>query len=164
MNEYHATIDNGEGGYENFSADTVELALIQAIEWAKEGDWGEGGFDISLEVTNVEDDDDQASEEVYIPTAEEKQDAELAEEAEVLAEKEGEWSTRRIVRIEAQAYYQHPNGGERGAWDRQDGDGVWREHPIEPTREISKTEACKLMLDWGYEPKEIAEKTRGLLE
>lgn len=160
--DYHATIDGGEGGYENFCAATCELALIQAIQWAKEGDWGDGGFSITLAIQNIEDENDSATEEIYIPTAKEKQDEALAEEAEVLAENEGEWSTRRIVRIEAQAYYQHQNGGERGAWDRQDGDGVWREHPIEPTREISKTEACKLMLDWGHDPNEIAEKTRGL--
>jgi hypothetical protein len=160
--EYHATIDGGEGGDETFFADTVELALVQAIEWAKDGDWGEGGCNINVEVWNAEDEDDSASEEVYIPTAEEKQDEELEEEGEVLAENEGEWSTQKIVRIEAQAYYQHENGGKRGAHDRQDGDGVWRERPVEPTREIGKTEARKLMLDWGYDLKEIAQKTRAL--
>jgi hypothetical protein len=161
MNKYHATIDSGEGGSETFAADTAREALVQAIEWAKEGDWGDGGYDINVEVKNIDDENDSASEEVYIPTDEEKQDAEL-EDAEVLAESEGEWSTKKIVRLGAQAFYQHENGGERGAWDRQDGDGVWRERPIEPTREISQTEARKLLLDWGYDPKEIAQKTHAL--
>jgi len=75
----------------------------------------------------------------------------------VIAERVGEWSTEQIVRLGGDLYYRHPNGGARGAHNRQDGDGVWRERPVEPSRELGVSEARRLLLDWGYDPAEVVQ-------
>lgn len=87
---------------------------------------------------------------------------EVSEDGEVIAENEGEYSTEKILLIHGEAYYMHSNGGARGAHDRQGGDGVWRDSPCDPTRKLTRSEAVSLMLDWGYEPKDVAEVTRNL--
>lgn len=156
MNTYTGYIDGGEGGTDTFEADTANEALVDAIAWARDGDWGDGGCNVTVSVINDDDPDDEAREEIYIPTTAEAQDEKLAEDGEVLANDQGEWSTEQIIRIGDDLFYAHPNGGARGAWNRQDGDGIWRERPVEPTREISPTDAKRLMLDWGYDPKEIS--------
>lgn len=40
------------------------------------------------------------------------------------------------------------------------GDGVWRDHPVEAAREISRAEARALLLDWDYEPADVARMTQ----
>jgi hypothetical protein len=96
-----------------------------------------------------------------IPTLGDLREAELGDDGEVLGEYEHEFSTESVVRIGAGDYYhRHENGGARGAWDRRDGDGVWRARPVEPTRQITRSEARALLLDWGYAPRDIARLTR----
>lgn len=156
MNNYQALIDGGEGGEETFEAESAEEALIEAIEWAREGDWGDGGCDILVRVTNEADEDDTLDETVHIPTKEEEKDKELDEDGEVLAEKEHEFSTEKIVVLAGDAYYVHENGGARGAYSNQDGDGVWRYKPVDQTRILSRQEVICLLLDWGREPAKVA--------
>ena len=74
-------------------------------------------------------------------------------QGKTLGTHEGEWSTESIIELlDGTLYYRHENGGARGSWDRQDGDGVWRERPVAPTREITRREANCLLMDWGYDP------------
>ena len=75
---------------------------------------------------------------------------------EIIGKREGEWSTESVVRIGGELYYRHENGGHRGSYNRQDGDGVWRESPVEPTRQITVSEARVLLLDWGCEDEAVA--------
>lgn len=160
---YHAEIDGGQGGETTFEADSIESALSRTIEWAEGGDWPDTGCKVRVRVWSEDEDGDIVEEErdtVEIPSAAERKDADLEEDGEVVAECEGEWSTEQIVLVGDEAYYRHPNGGAKGAYDRQDGDGVWREHPVEPTRRITKSEARALMLDWGYSPTKVAKVTR----
>ena len=162
MKTYTARIDGGEGGETTFCAKTAKEALVAAISWAEDGDWPDGGCEceVSVEANGDPDDCDEAT--VTIASQEAKRDQELIEDGEEIAKNEHEYSTEKIVVMEGQAFYMHENGGARGAHDRQCGDGVWRERPCEPTREISKGEARCLMLDWGYSPKEVAAATKHL--
>ncbi len=70
----------------------------------------------------------------------------------IIAKNESEFSTKYIREIDGDLYYSHENGGENGAHDRMDGSGVWREKPIEPTRQLSRAEAIIVLLDWGLDP------------
>ena len=74
----------------------------------------------------------------------------------VIAQEEGEYSTAQLVLVDGELYRGVDNGGARGAWNRQDGDGVWRERPVEPFEPISRTAAVSLLLNWGHSPEEIA--------
>jgi hypothetical protein len=156
---YNAIIDGGEGGHTIIKAESAKEALIEAIDWAEQGDWPEDGCDITVYVENMDDDSDCAEENVHINSKAEQLDEDL-DGAEEIAERSHEFSTESIVVMEGQAYYRHKNGGDRGSYDRMGGDGVWRESPVEPSRIISKTEARRLLLDWGHEPGQIVEMTR----
>ena len=81
------------------------------------------------------------------------------ETGETLAELESEFSTKSIVRVGGEYYYRHANGGSRGSYDRRDGDGVWRDHPVEPAQELALAEARAYLLGWGYSPAEVARLT-----
>ena len=163
MNTYTMELDGGQGGSDTTEADSVREALVSAIAWAREGDWGDGDCDVLVRVTSDEDEDDTAEATIHIPSAEEEQDAELEDDGEVLGKDEGEYSTEQIVRMydasgDAEYYYMHPNGGSRGAWDRQGGDGEWHEAPCTPTRQITRQQAIGYLLDWGYTPDDVAKK------
>lgn len=72
--------------------------------------------------------------------------------------REGEWETLLLYRVTAgmgEFYVAHPNGGSEGSYDRLDGDGVWRERPVEPTRKVGLAEAVALARSWGYSEEEI---------
>ena len=62
--EYIAEIDGGQGGSENFTADSAPEALLMAVEWAATGDWPEGGCTVIVTVTNEEDEGDTLSDSV----------------------------------------------------------------------------------------------------
>lgn len=99
--------------------------------------------------------------EYTIPTLGDVRDSEIDDAGTVLAEREHEFSTERLVRVDDEYYLAHPNGGSRGAYDRMCGDGVWRDHPVEPTRVLDRAEARQVLLDWDYSPAEVARMTRG---
>jgi hypothetical protein len=164
---YHASIDCGEGGETTLSAASLKDALVQAILWADEGDWPTEGCDVDVRVW-TEDEDGEVDEEDsamhHIDSTEERKEAELDENGEVIAERVLEWETEHIVVMDGEAYLRNPNGGRRGAHNRQDGDGQWREHPCSPTRRIDRDEARCLMLDWGYEVAEVAAETRKIID
>jgi hypothetical protein len=160
--KYLAKIDGGQGGEETFLAEDAADALAQAIEWAREGDWPHSGCTVDVTVTNEEDEDDSMYVDVEILSEEEKKEEELKSDGEGLGENEGEFDTEKIIRLGDEAYYMHPNGGGRGAHDRQCGDGVWRERPCSPTRVLTKSEARCMLLDWGYSPSDVAAKTGDL--
>lgn len=161
-NTYKATLDGGDCGDTNIEATSAKLALLKAIEWAREGNWGDGGCDVLVGVVNVSNRDDCESTTIEIPTQEEEHDTELETDGEIIAEEQGEFSTERVVVMDGVAYYMHSNSGSRGAWNRQCSDGVWRDHPCEPTRVLSKDETRCLMLDWGYSPEYVVKKTKNL--
>ncbi len=46
MNTYSALIDGDESGDTTITAESVEEALIEAIDWAEQGDWPEGDCDM----------------------------------------------------------------------------------------------------------------------
>jgi hypothetical protein len=71
-------------------------------------------------------------------------DERLEEEGTLLVEDEGEFSTERLWLHDHHLYYQHANGGARGSYDRQAGDGQWYDWPVELTREVTLGEACEL--------------------
>lgn len=156
MTKYFAEIDGGQGGDTTFKADTIKEAMVEAVEWAMDGDWPESGCDVLVRVWT---DDEELTETVHIPSASEKVDQWLEDDGEVIAERMGEFSTERIVRVGLELYYTHPNGGSRGAHNRQDGDGVWKERPCSPSRKLDRTEARYMLLDWGWEPAEVATVT-----
>ncbi len=155
---YTASIDGGEGGDTTLEAVSLNEALVAAILWALDGDWPEDGCEI---LVAVEDEDgDEVRETVQVPSTAEKLDTRLEDDGQVLGESEGEWSTEKVILIGGSYYYSHPNGGWKGSHNRQDGDGVWRDRPVESTREIDLSEARCFLLDWGYDPTEVAQKTR----
>jgi hypothetical protein len=165
MPKYNVEIDNGEGGNTIINADTIGEAMVKAVGWVEGWDWPEEGCTVDVKVW-AEDEEGEVGEEleesVEIPSEEAKKDAQLEEDGEVIDTNEGEFSTERIVVVCGTAYYQHLNGGRRGAHSRQGGDGVWRERPVSPTKEISKEDAVKLLLDWGNEPKAVAAMVKGI--
>ena len=69
--------------------------------------------------------------------------------AEVLAEDEGEFRTRKVVRIGDDFYEADENGGERGAWQNR------------PTKvkSIDRTEARRILLEMGGDLPSILTKT-----
>ena len=150
---YTATIDGGEGGETTFRADTASEALVEAIDWAREGDWPDEGCDVEVAVSNEDDESDAESETVHILSAEEKQNEKLDAEGEVLGEDEGEWETKQVIRIVDEYYYRKNNGGSRGAHDHRTNPGVFE------CREINQREARRMLLEFGLEPLEVAEKT-----
>lgn len=159
---YQTDIDGGEGGGTIFYAESLKNALVQAIEWAQDGDWPDEGCDVDVRVWTEDEDgevDEELEESVHIPSVAEKLDEKL-EDGEVLAENECEFDTERVIFMDGEAYYTHPNGGTRGAHDRQCGDGVWRERPCSPTRKLTRKEARCIMLDWGVAAPEVARLTR----
>lgn len=150
---YTATIDGGEGGETTFHAATASEALVEAIDWAREGDWPEEGCDVEVRVANEADESDAESETVHKPSAQEKQNEKLDAEGEVLGEDEGEWATEQVIRIADEYYYRKNNGGSRGAHDHRTNPDVFE------CREINQREARRMLLMFGLEPLEVAEKT-----
>lgn len=68
----------------------------------------------------------------------------------IISEKEEEFRTYRIVRIEGDLFLQQLNGGSRGAYEERDGF-------VNPTDVITATRARQIMLSWGVEPDHIVE-------
>lgn len=91
---------------------------------------------------------------------EEEGGEDTCEEGTVLASREHEFSEESIVRVGDALFYRHENGGSRGAWDRRGGDGVWRERPVAPSRQLPRQEAIAMLLDWGETPAEASRMTR----
>lgn len=70
--------------------------------------------------------------------------------AEVIFEHEDNWTTDDIVRIDGEYYKRHQNGGSQGAWDHRQ---------FRPKCEaITRTEARRLALEWGYDLEDVATK------
>lgn len=76
------------------------------------------------------------------------------EDGDKIAYNEHEFTLESIVVMDGQAYYRNENGGSRGAY--QSG------KVMEPTRTIGRDEARCLMLDWGYDPADVAAITKQL--
>ena len=164
MKDYVAKIDGGEGGETVIRAGSAALALAEAIEWARGGEWDEGGINVAVAVEADDDASDAASYTLYIPSTEEERDATIEKDGVEIARREGEFSTFKIILMDGgEAYLMHPNGGSRGAWDRRGGDGVWRDYPVSPTERITRAKARELMLDWGYDPSAVARATREIV-
>lgn len=151
MNTYKADIDNGDST-KMFNADSAAEALVQAIQWAQDGDWPETGCTIEVNVTNVDDEDDAESETVTILSAEERQSEKVREEGEVLFEDVGEWTTNQVVRVGEDYFRLRTNGGERGAYDPKKFTST--------CENIDQTEARRLGLTWGYSASEVATETK----
>lgn len=162
---YEIELDGGELGRKAIEAGSDKEAMVEALEWASEVDWTMvqegtedqyGGCDCEKVRVDVMDDYGLVRLVRYytIPTLGDLQETKL-EDGEVIASREGEWSTERIVRLDDEFFYAHENGGRCGAWDRQCSDGAWREHPVDPTRVIDATEARRLLLDWGHSPADV---------
>lgn len=156
--------DDGDAEIEYPDADSAAEA---AQDYVDTGDWGEDGGDIVVWAWRIGLDEDgdllRLNEErhtIHAPSEDERRDLELHEDGEVLASAVGEYSTEKLIRMDDDYFHLHENGGDRGAWDRQCGDGVWRDHPVEPTRTITRTEARALLLDWGYTATRAAAMTR----
>jgi hypothetical protein len=150
---YTARIDGGEGGDTTFTADSAAEALVEAIEWAKQGDWPDEGCDVDVTVENDADESDSGTETIHILSAAEKQNEKLDADGEVLCEDEGEFATKQVIRIAGEYYYRRNNGGSRGAYDHRTNPGVFE------CREITQREARKILLEFGLEPSEVAKKT-----
>lgn len=160
MKSYEIELDFGQGGSATIEAESDRVALELAIAWAAEGDWSVaqqdteetygGCGDVRVEVT----DEDGGTIVGYytIPTLGDRQKEKLEKDGEVIATRDREWSTERITRCGGDFFLSHENGGSRGSWDRQCGDGRWRDYPVEPTRVIDLVEARCLLIDWGYDP------------
>lgn len=145
MKDYTIKLDGGMGGEDIFEAASPAEALELEMDFAADGVWGEDAEKEDVLVTVEDEDGDEVARGTYaIPTAED----------------EGEYSTEQIVRVGGNFYYRHSNGGSRGAHDRMCGDGVWRDYPVEPSRQIDVTEARAILLDWGFEPREVGKMTR----
>lgn len=168
MATYHVQLDGGEGGETTIEAATLAEALREGIKWAADGDWSiaqegteeqyGGCGDVRVQVQRTDGEEDEET--LYtIPTLGDLEEERMATEGEILAEQEGEFDREQLIRIDGEYFHAHPNGGSRGAWDRQDADGVWRDYPIERTRRIEASEARALLLDWGYSPSDVARMT-----
>lgn len=170
---YEMEIDGGQGGTDACEAANIGAAMVTALAWAADGDWSEaqedtedqhGGTGATVSVRVWREDDDgevieEAEEDYEIPTLGDLIEAEV-DDGEVVAEDEGEYDTLQIVRVNQDYYVRRANGGARGAWDRQCGDGVWRDRPVEAARAITREEARARMLDMGMTPREVARATR----
>ena len=159
---YHASIYGDESDGADFQACSIENALAQAVEWAEDGDWPVEGCELGVTVVLEDDEGDiikEVTETLHIPSADELRDTNVLENGEKIAVFENQYDTEMIFVVSGKAYYMHPNGGARGSWDRQCGDGVWRDRPVKRTRRIDREEARRLMLDWGYELATVAERT-----
>lgn len=172
MKTYMVELDNGESGECTLTAVSLQDAVTQALDWAADGDWSNaqeqtetkygGCGDVKVRVWRESPEGEileEQTERYTIPTLGDLQEREL-DDGEVLASSEKEFSTESIVRIDGDFYHRHGNGGARGAWDRRCGEGVWRDRPVEPTRQITRQEAIALLLDWGLEPQSAARLTR----
>ena len=105
-------------------------------------------------LTYSTDEGESESETVHIDSAAEKQNQTLDDEGEVLAEDEGEFKTRQVIRIGDCYFYRVNNGGSRGAWD-------YRTNPVVfECIEMTQREAMAKLLEFGLEPSEVAKKTR----
>ena len=155
MNTYRAEIDGGELGEEAFQAHSAEEALERAIEWAQKGDWDEQGCEVTVSVINCHDEGDTAEKILRIPSAAERRLQKCAEEGEVLFELEGEFNTQEVVRIAEDYFHVRLNGGSRGSWNDGKG-GVAGDQ----CKDITRREARRLGLEWGYALAEVAAKTR----
>lgn len=153
---YTAKIDGGEGGETTITAESAATALVQAIEWAEEGDWPEEGCTCEVLVVNDQDEDDYASSSIEIKPALQQK----AEDGEEIGRDEGEWDTQRLMRVEDEYFLVLDNGGARGARDRQRGDGSWPHSSVISTEEVNRTEARRLLLEWGYSPAEVVARTK----
>lgn len=144
---------------ETFDCPSLADAVKRTEEWLFSGEYDTSEGSVTVDAVlykagpDGEPDDNDYGEPVEVTILSEEDDEH--EDGSVLAENEGEYSTERIVSDGSTLYYVHANGGSRGSWDRQCGDGVWRDHPVEPTLVIDDTEATRLMLDWGYDMKHI---------
>lgn len=155
MNTYRAGIDGGELGEEAFQATSAEEALERAIEWAQKGDWDEQGCELTVSVINCHDEGDTAEKTLRIPSAAERRLQKCADEGEVLFELEGEFSSQEVVRIADDYFHVRLNGGTRGSWS--DGKaGVAGDQ----CKDITRREARRLGLEWGYALAEVAAKSR----
>jgi hypothetical protein len=152
--KYTAQIDGGQGGDTSITANTAAEALVEAIDWAREGDWPEDGCDVDVSVENDEDGSDSASEIVHILSESEKQNEKLDAEGEVLGEDEGEFQTEQVVRIEDGFFYRRNNGGSRGAYNHRTNLDVFE------CNEIDRREARRTLLKFGLDPVEVADKTK----
>jgi hypothetical protein len=64
----------------------------------------------------------------------------------ILMEREREFTTDQIIRIDSQLYFRRANGGSRGAWqDREDTCNL-----------IDLAEGRRIALEWGEEPEDVA--------
>ena len=159
--KYEAEIDNGQGGTTEIDAKSIDVAMAKAILWAQDGDWPDDGCDIDVSVRPADDeDDDWTTRTIHIPSDAEKLDEQIESDGVVLGQRRGEYETEQVVAVLGRLYHTHPNGGAHGVHDRMDGDGVWRDSPIEATIEIDLTEAIRILLDWGYDPEKIAKKMK----
>jgi hypothetical protein len=156
---YYVSLDGGQGGETEIEECSIDAALVAACEWAEEGDWPDSGCYVYVQVWSEDEDGDVVETKSVSHEILSSQDREL-EDGDVLAERVHEFDAEQIVRVDDSYYLCCPNGGHRGAWNRQCGDGVWRDYPVEPTRLLDLHEVRALLLDWGYEPQEVARLTR----
>ena len=149
---YTAEIDGGTGGDTKIIADSAAEALVQAIAWARGGDWPDEGCEIEVSVVNNDDENDSDKVDIHILSLEEKLNQEL-DEADVLGEDEREWQTEQVIRIDGEYYFRRNNGGSRGAYDTRTTKNVLE------CRVISLSEARRMLLALGMAPAEVAEAT-----
>jgi len=148
--------ESNADGELSLEAASLEAAIEKAKVLVLDGDWPEEGCDIELFVRHESEEDwEWCDHEFHIQSKEEILKEALEESGVLVAENEHEYSTEKIYHFGDEYYYIVENGGDRGAYDRMGGDGVWRDHPIEPATVISKSEVICKLLDWGIEPEEI---------
>lgn len=150
LKSYNATIDGGEAGKTTITAVNAAEALVLAIAWAREGDWPREGCDIEVSVVNVDDPDDSAEDTIHILSEDERRNARLDADGEIIGRKRREYDSDEVIRINDDYYFRHVNGGYRGAWDH-------RTHPdVFECLIVSLPEARRRLLGMGMDPGLVA--------
>ncbi len=158
-NRWYADDGNCELAYED-----CDSGYEAAERYVDGGDWGELEHDISVTAWRIGLDADgcevRCDEETHSIRVNEGGPGLKAQQAcKPVDNHEGEYSTEYLAwDDEASSFVTWTNnGGTRGAHDRMDGEGKWRERYDMP-EEISENEAFAWLCKYGYEPESAIER------
>lgn len=154
---FTAKFYNGRPETTRIYASGFQEALHLGIEWAKSIGVAKG--DSILITRDDSPNDGLIPESIEIEDYADCEDDDGGETCETIGSYRGELCTLEITLLGSEACLVSKNGGEKGAHDRGNKEGEWIEKPCQPCERLTRTQARRLMLDWGFPPQVVLEKT-----